>query len=198
MKITFMGAGSTVFVKNVLGDTLLAEALCDCEIALYDIDGKRLDESYLVVEALNKKYNANKAVVRNAASDNKDDWNGLETEWSSGAPSEILTREQHTSRYGLWATEFSDYVVTEKTLLTADAMPQKDADGYVLRVSLSVAADSETGMQDATQYYKRQMRTMGDLDDYPEFSSAELTFYFSEDWTLNKLETDEVYKSKKG
>lgn len=64
MKITFMGAGSTVFVKNVLGDTLLAEALCDCEIALYDIDGKRLDESYLVVEALNRKYNANKAVVR--------------------------------------------------------------------------------------------------------------------------------------
>ena len=64
MKITFMGAGSTVFAKNVLGDTLLAEALCDCEIALYDIDGKRLDESYLVVEALNKKYNANKAVVR--------------------------------------------------------------------------------------------------------------------------------------
>ena len=64
MKITFMGAGSTVFVKNVLGDTLLAEALCDCEIALYDIDGKRLDEPYLVVEALNKKYNANKAVVR--------------------------------------------------------------------------------------------------------------------------------------
>ena len=64
MKITFMGAGSTVFAKNVLGDTLLAEALCDCEIALYDIDGKRLDESYLVVEALNKKYNANKADVR--------------------------------------------------------------------------------------------------------------------------------------
>lgn len=64
MKITFMGAGSTVFAKNVLGDTLLAEALCDCEIALYDIDDKRLDESYLVVEALNKKYNANKAVVR--------------------------------------------------------------------------------------------------------------------------------------
>ena len=154
--------------------------------------------SFAPSKAMQRFYGANKAVVRNAASDNKDDWNGLETEWSSGAPSEILTREQHTSRYGLWATEFSDYVVTEKTLLTADAMPQKDADGYVLRVSLSVAADSETGMQDATQYYKRQMRTMGDLDDYPEFSSAELTFYFSEDWTLNKLETDEVYKSKKG
>ena len=36
MKITFMGAGSTVFAKNVLGDVLLTPALCECEIALYD------------------------------------------------------------------------------------------------------------------------------------------------------------------
>lgn len=64
MKITFMGAGSTVFVKNVLGDTLLTDALNDCEIALYDIDAHRLEESYLVVEALNKKYNADKATVK--------------------------------------------------------------------------------------------------------------------------------------
>lgn len=59
-----MGAGSTVFVKNVLGDTLLTDALNDCEIALYDIDAHRLEESYLVVEALNKKYNADKATVK--------------------------------------------------------------------------------------------------------------------------------------
>lgn len=64
MKITFMGAGSTVFVKNVLGDTLLTDALNDCEIALYDIDAHRLEESYLVVEALNKKYNADKATIK--------------------------------------------------------------------------------------------------------------------------------------
>lgn len=64
MKITFMGAGSTVFVKNVLGDTLLTDALNDCEIALYDIDAHRLEESYLVVEALNKKYNADKAIIK--------------------------------------------------------------------------------------------------------------------------------------
>lgn len=44
MKITFMGAGSTVFAKNVLGDTILAEPLRECEIALYDIDGDRLEE----------------------------------------------------------------------------------------------------------------------------------------------------------
>lgn len=64
MKITFMGAGSTVFIKNVLGDTLLTDALNDCEIALYDIDAHRLEESYLVVEALNKKYNADKATIK--------------------------------------------------------------------------------------------------------------------------------------
>ena len=64
MKITFMGAGSTVFVKNVLGDTLLTPALQECEIALYDIDGTRLEESFLVVEALNRRYNQNRAKVQ--------------------------------------------------------------------------------------------------------------------------------------
>lgn len=53
VKITFMGAGSTVFAKNVLGDCLCSEVLCDCEIALYDIDGKRLKESEGVISAIN-------------------------------------------------------------------------------------------------------------------------------------------------
>ncbi len=63
MKITFMGAGSTVFVKNVIGDVLLTSAINDCEIALYDIDKTRLEESYLVVGALNTKYNGGKARI---------------------------------------------------------------------------------------------------------------------------------------
>ena len=45
LKITFMGAGSTVFARNVLGDCLSSEALRDAEFALYDIDGGRLSES---------------------------------------------------------------------------------------------------------------------------------------------------------
>lgn len=64
MKITVMGAGSTVFTKNVLGDVMLTPALSKCEIALYDIDGERLDESRLVVEALNSRYNENQASVK--------------------------------------------------------------------------------------------------------------------------------------
>ena len=63
MKITIMGAGSTVFTKNLLGDVMLTPALRECEIALYDIDGNRLNESKLVVDALNAKYNENRAAV---------------------------------------------------------------------------------------------------------------------------------------
>lgn len=63
MKITFMGAGSTEFAKNVLGDCMLAESLRDAEIALYDIDGERLEESYQLITALNHNINEDRAAV---------------------------------------------------------------------------------------------------------------------------------------
>ncbi|CAI6079910.1 alpha-glucosidase/alpha-galactosidase [Cohnella sp. JJ-181] len=44
-KITFLGAGSTVFVKNVLGDSMLVPSLQGFELALYDINPERLKES---------------------------------------------------------------------------------------------------------------------------------------------------------
>lgn len=52
MKITFMGAGSTVFARNVIGDCMCAEALRDSTFALYDIDAKRLEESRVILEAM--------------------------------------------------------------------------------------------------------------------------------------------------
>ena len=64
MKITFMGAGSTVFSKNVLGDTMLCTPFHDVEIALYDIDPVRLDESYLVIDAMNKTINEGRATIK--------------------------------------------------------------------------------------------------------------------------------------
>ncbi len=63
MKITFMGAGSSVFAKSVLGDSMLSEALRESEIALYDIDAERLEDSYIMVTALNKNINENRAKV---------------------------------------------------------------------------------------------------------------------------------------
>ena len=62
-KITFMGAGSTVFAKNVLGDAMLTPCLHDAEIALYDIDADRLDESYLLITKLNENINQNRAKI---------------------------------------------------------------------------------------------------------------------------------------
>ncbi|MCC3372315.1 alpha-glucosidase/alpha-galactosidase [Cohnella sp. REN36] len=44
-KIAFIGAGSTVFAKNVLGDCMLTDALQDFELALHDIDPVRLRDS---------------------------------------------------------------------------------------------------------------------------------------------------------
>lgn len=51
-KITFIGAGSTVFVKNVLGDCMMVPALSGFEFALYDIDAKRMDESHKLLTQL--------------------------------------------------------------------------------------------------------------------------------------------------
>ena len=62
-KITFMGAGSTVFAKNVIGDSMLTPALRDFEFALYDIDAERLEESYIMVTALNKNINEGRAKI---------------------------------------------------------------------------------------------------------------------------------------
>ena len=54
MKITFMGAGSTVFARNVIGDCLCTENLRDATFALYDIDGQRLKESEQILEAMRR------------------------------------------------------------------------------------------------------------------------------------------------
>ncbi|URN93530.1 MAG: alpha-glucosidase/alpha-galactosidase [Candidatus Pristimantibacillus lignocellulolyticus] len=48
-KITFLGAGSTIFAKNVLGDVMLTPSLQGFELALYDIDPTRLKESEIIL-----------------------------------------------------------------------------------------------------------------------------------------------------
>jgi len=54
LKITFLGGGSTIFARSVLGDCMSSEALRECEIALYDIDAERLEESERIMVAINK------------------------------------------------------------------------------------------------------------------------------------------------
>lgn len=64
VKITFMGAGSTVFARNVLGDCMCTPALQDAEIALYDIDAKRLEDSEIILSAINRNINEERALIR--------------------------------------------------------------------------------------------------------------------------------------
>jgi len=63
MKITFLGAGSTVFAKQVIGDIMLCPDLWDAQIALYDIDGQRLEDSYRVVTSMNESFNCGRATI---------------------------------------------------------------------------------------------------------------------------------------
>lgn len=63
VKITFMGAGSTIFARNVLGDCMASPVLCESEIALYDIDAERLKDSEIIINAINENTNQKRAHI---------------------------------------------------------------------------------------------------------------------------------------
>ncbi len=64
IKITFLGAGSTIFAKNVLGDCMATPALQKAEICLYDIDQDRLEESRAMLSVINQNINASRANIK--------------------------------------------------------------------------------------------------------------------------------------
>jgi alpha-galactosidase len=57
-KITMIGAGSTVFAKNLLGDILSFPELADSEICLFDINSERLKTSEIVAQRIAKTLEA--------------------------------------------------------------------------------------------------------------------------------------------
>jgi alpha-galactosidase len=52
--ITFIGAGSSIFVKNVIGDCLQTPALADAHVKLFDIDQQKLQQSERLLLNLNE------------------------------------------------------------------------------------------------------------------------------------------------
>ncbi|MBQ3975511.1 MAG: alpha-glucosidase/alpha-galactosidase, partial [Lachnospiraceae bacterium] len=70
-KITFMGAGSTVFAKNVLGDCMMTPALKESTIALYDIDPVRLKESAAMLEAVNRNAGSGARIEQYLGTENR-------------------------------------------------------------------------------------------------------------------------------
>ncbi len=69
-KMTFIGAGSTVFAKNVLGDCMFVPALEGFEFALFDIDNQRLKDSENMLNNLKANYGAQVTIT--AYSDRKE------------------------------------------------------------------------------------------------------------------------------
>ena len=63
-KLTIIGAGSTVFTKNIVVDLLLIEKFKSIEIALMDIDRNRLDKTYELLEIISKKLNAKPIITK--------------------------------------------------------------------------------------------------------------------------------------
>jgi len=61
-KIVFLGAGSTVFAKSVLGDCLHVPCLRDSEIALVDLDPDRLHVSEVMVKNIARTLGAGASV----------------------------------------------------------------------------------------------------------------------------------------
>ena len=53
-KICFLGAGSTVFAKSVLGDCLHVDSLKDAHVSLVDIDADRLHVSEVMLTNINR------------------------------------------------------------------------------------------------------------------------------------------------
>jgi alpha-galactosidase len=62
-KIAIIGAGSTVFAKNVIGDVISYPELADCTIALFDIDPARLETSKIVADKLVASAGTNTTIV---------------------------------------------------------------------------------------------------------------------------------------
>ncbi|EJR57133.1 alpha-galactosidase [Bacillus cereus VD107] len=58
-KITFLGAGSTIFAKNVLGDCMLTPSIQGFEFALFDIDHQRLKDSENILQNLKESSGSN-------------------------------------------------------------------------------------------------------------------------------------------
>jgi alpha-galactosidase len=61
-KIAFIGAGSTVFAKNLMGDILSYPELQNCTLSLHDIDKPRLHTSEIVAHKIAKQLGVNPTI----------------------------------------------------------------------------------------------------------------------------------------
>ena len=65
-KIAMIGAGSVVFVKNLLTDILSLPSLKECEIALHDIDSERLETAGMMARWTAEQFDAKATITEHS------------------------------------------------------------------------------------------------------------------------------------
>lgn len=73
MKITFLGAGSTIFARNVIGDCMCSEVLRDSTFSLYDIDAERLEQSRVILEKMKEAMGSKGTIECYCGAENRKD-----------------------------------------------------------------------------------------------------------------------------
>ncbi len=63
IKLTIIGAGSTVFTQNIISDLLLLKEFKNLEICLMDIDKERLEFSFKIANSIAKKLGLNNKIT---------------------------------------------------------------------------------------------------------------------------------------
>ncbi len=105
-KITFIGAGSSIFAKNILGDCMRTPSLENAHMALYDINMERLSQSEKMLQNLNQNLGG-KATVK-AYTDRKEALRGADYVINAIAVGELIptisSDFEIPEKYGLYQT----------------------------------------------------------------------------------------------
>ena len=142
--------------------------------------------------SLQKFFGEKKAVIRmgeaDAAAWRQSNFDRRNQVWNTGDPYQVLEAEDYQKVYGVWGTEFCDYILNEQTCTQISDL-SRDGELY----SLTITLDPNSSVE----YYIRQMVTMGGLNGAPEFSSVQMTLEFTQDWTIRRVFIEEEYSTKK-
>jgi alpha-galactosidase len=104
-RIALIGAGSVVFTKNLLGDILALPALCDVEVRLHDIDGRRLETADAMARWVARERDAQPTVTtHNDLRDAIDDADFVINMVQIGGHEATLRDFEIPARYGLRQT----------------------------------------------------------------------------------------------
>ncbi len=138
-------------------------------------------------------------VIWRESSENKSQWDGINTAFSEKAPSgnmNISGEDGFKKRNGLPATELSVYVIEGNTVESAELNTvSRLADGeslFTLEMHLLAKTDEE-GKTGAAAYYGNQMVFTGGIDAPPEFKYITLSYTFTEDWQVVSCDVAEEY-----